>query len=66
MIANVRVRGTVRPNRSGVRKRGAKTRGQQTTTPKNCVPGASGDTKDDLELGDTEGPQTLEDLPLTP
>ncbi|CAM9509494.1 unnamed protein product [Ascophyllum nodosum] len=26
----------------------------------------SGDTDDDLGLGDTEGPDTLEDLPLTP
>ncbi|CAM9550782.1 unnamed protein product [Ascophyllum nodosum] len=26
----------------------------------------SEDTDDDLELGDTEGPETLEDLPLTP
>ena len=26
----------------------------------------SGDTDDDLGLGDTEGPETLEDLPLTP
>ena len=36
---------------------GAKTRGQQTMTPKkSCVPGAG---------GGTEGPETLEDLPLT-
>ena len=26
----------------------------------------SGDIDDDLGLGDTEGPETLEDLPLTP
>ena len=26
----------------------------------------SGDTDDDLGLGDTEGPETLENLPLTP
>ena len=37
VIANTCVRGAARPNRSGVRKRGEKTRGQQTITPKRAA-----------------------------